>query len=181
VSGALGLLALAFVLSLDNFRTSIALGTVPFGFRRAVQIALVFGFWDTLAPLVGGELGHWFGEAIGPVADYVGPALMGTYGLYLLVGAIRDPEPEKLDHPWVTLFGMPLALSFDNVLAGAGLGLLGFSPVLPAVVFGAVTAVMTLAGLCLGRVAVRVIPIRADLLSGVSLLTAAFVLPLVFT
>lgn len=176
-----GLLVLAFALSLDNFRSSIVLGTVPFGFRRAVQIALVFGFWDTIAPLVGGEVGHYFGEAIGPIADYIGPALMGAYGLFLLVGAIRNPNPEKVDHPWVTLFGMPLALSVDNLLAGAGLGLLGFSPVVPAVTFGAVTVVMSLVGLCLGRAAVGVIPIRADLLSGVSLVTAAVVLPLVFT
>lgn len=176
----LALLALAFVLSLDNFRSSIALGTVPFGFRRAVQIAVVFGFWDALAPLVGGVLGNYFGDAIGPVADYVGPALMGVYGLYLLIGALRRPEPETVDHPWVTLFGMPLSLSVDNLLAGTGLGLLGFSPVVPAVVFGLTTAVMSLAGLCVGRAAVRVIPIRSDLLSGVSLVTAAIVLPLVF-
>lgn len=175
-----GLLTLAFVLSLDNFRSSIALGTVPFGVRRAVQIAVVFGFWDTVAPLVGGELGHLFGESIGPFADFVGPVLMGAYGLYLLVGAIRKPEPEELDHPWVTLFGMPLSLSVDNLLAGTGLGILGFSPVVPAVTFGVMTAVMSLIGLCLGRAAVRMIPIRADLLSGVSLVTAAVVLPLVF-
>lgn len=177
----LGLLALAFVLTLDNFRSSIALGTVPFGLRRAVQIALVFGFWDAVAPLVGGALGQWFGESIGPFADYIGPILMGAYGLYLLLGAIRKPEPDEVDHPWVTLFGMPLSLSVDNLLAGTGLGMLGFSPVVPAVVFGAMTAVMTLVGLCLGRAAVKVIPIRADLLSGVSLVTAAVVLPLVFS
>lgn len=176
-----GMVALAFALSLDNFRSAIALGTVPFGFRRAVQIALVFGFWDTVAPLVGGELGGYFGEAIGPVADYIGPALMGSYGLFLLVAAIRNPNPDKVDHPWVTLFGMPLALSLDNLLAGTGLGLLGVSPVVPALTFGAVTVVMSLVGLCLGRAAVRVIPIRADLLSGASLVTAAIVLPLVFS
>jgi putative Mn2+ efflux pump MntP len=176
----LGLLALAFVLSLDNFRSSIALGTVPFGVRRALQIAVVFGFWDAVAPLVGGELGSLFGDSIGPVADYVGPGVMGAYGLYLLVGAIRHPEPETLDHPWVTLFGMPLSLSVDNLLAGAGLGLLGFSPVIPAVTFGVMTAVMSLVGLFLGRAAVKAIPIRSDLLSGVSLITAAIVLPLVF-
>jgi manganese efflux pump family protein len=176
----LGLLALAFVLSLDNFRSSIALGTVPFGLRRALQIAVVFGFWDAVAPLVGGELGSLFGDSIGPVADYVGPGVMGAYGLYLLAGAIRHPEPETLDHPWVTLFGMPLSLSVDNLLAGAGLGLLGFSPVIPAVTFGVMTAVMSLVGLFLGRAAVKAIPIRSDLLSGVSLITAAIVLPLVF-
>ena len=31
-------LVLGFVLSLDNFRISIALGTVPFGLKRAVQV-----------------------------------------------------------------------------------------------------------------------------------------------
>jgi putative Mn2+ efflux pump MntP len=180
IESILGLVLLGFALSWDNFRSSIALGTVPFGWRRAVQIALVFGFWDAVAPLVGGLLGQYFGDAVGPVAEYVGPAVLGAYGLYLLVGAVRNPEPDEVDHPWVTLFGLPLALSVDNLIAGTGLGLLGYSPVIPALVFGVVTAVTSFAGLCVGRAAVRVIPVRADLLSGVSLVAAAVVLPIVF-
>lgn len=174
-------LVLAFFLSLDNFRSSIAIGTIPFGVRRAVQIALVFGLWDGLAPLVGGVLGHYAGEKIGPVTHYVGPALLGVYGLYLVVLALRKPAPEKIDQPWVTLFGMPLSLSVDNLLAGTGLGLLGYSPVVPAVIFAVTTAVMSLAGLLIGRFAARLIPIRADLLSGISLVAAAIILPTVFS
>jgi hypothetical protein len=34
--------------------------------------------------------------------------------------------------------------------------------------------------LCIGRVAARAIPVRTDLLSAVSLVTAAIVLPIVF-
>jgi putative Mn2+ efflux pump MntP len=176
-----GLLVLAITLSWDNVRASVALGTVPFGVRRAVQIALIFGFWDAVAPLVGGLLGLYVGDAIGPIADYVGPAVMGTYGLYLLVGAVRNPKADTLDHPWVTLFGLPLSLSLDNLIAGTGLGLLGFSPVISAVTLGAVTAVMSFVGLWLGRLVVRAIPIRSDLLSAASLLGAAIVLPLVFS
>ena len=175
-----GLLVLAFMLSLDNFRSSVALGTVPFGLRRAVQIAVIFGIWDALAPLAGGLLGHYLGKAIGPIADYVGPAVMGLYGVYLLVGALRHPEPDELDHPWVTLFGMPLSLSVDNLLAGTGLGVLGFSPVIPALTFGVMTAVMSFVGLFLGRVVASAIRIRSDLLSGISLVAAAIVLPIVF-
>ena len=176
----IGLVALAFALSWDNFRSSVALGTVPFGVRRAVQIAVIFGFWDAVAPLVGGYLGRYFGDAVGPLAEYVGPAVLGVYGLYLLVGAVRHPEPDEVDHPWVTLFGLPLALSVDNLIAGTGLGLLGISPLIPAIGFGVVTAVMSFVGLCVGRAAVRVIPVRADLLSGISLIAAAIVLPIVF-
>jgi putative Mn2+ efflux pump MntP len=175
-----GLLVLALALSLDNFRSSIAIGTVPFGIRRAVQIAVIFGFWDALAPLVGALVGQYLGEAIDPFAEYVGPALMGAYGLYLLVGAVRKPEPEEVDHPWVTLFGLPLALSVDNLIAGTALGMLGFPPVIQAIIFGSATAVMSFVGLCIGRVAARAIPVRTDLLSAVSLVTAAIVLPIVF-
>jgi putative Mn2+ efflux pump MntP len=71
-------------------------------------------------------------------------------------------------------------LSLDNLLAGASLGLLGFSPVVSATVFGATTAVMSIAGLCLGRALGRLIRIRADLFSGVTLIIAAIVLPLAF-
>jgi hypothetical protein len=40
---------------------------------------------------------------------------------------------------------------------------------------------MSLAGLCIGRFAARLIPIRADLVSGFSLIAAAIVLPTVFS
>jgi putative Mn2+ efflux pump MntP len=177
----LEMLGLGFFLSLDNFRSSIAIGTIPFGFRRALQIAVVFGAWDGLAPLLGGLLGHYAGTMIGPIAEYVGPALLGVYGLYLLLGALRRPAPDEIDQPWIILFGMPLSLSVDNLLAGTGLGLLGFSPFIPAVVFGAMTVAMSLTGLCLGRTAARLVPLRSDVLSGLSLVIAAIVLPLVFS
>lgn len=173
--------ALGFFLSLDNFRSSIAIGTIPFGLRRAVQIAIVFGVWDGLAPLAGGVLGHHFGQAIGPIAEYVGPALLGAYGLYLLFGALRTPGRDEVDQPWVTLFGMPLSLSADNLLAGTGLGLFGVSPLIPAVLFGTMTAVMSLVGLCVGRYVNRLVPIRSDLVSGIALVAAAILLPTVFS
>ncbi len=170
---------LGFVLSLDNFRVAIALGTVPFGLKRAVQVALTFGLWDTVMPLVGLLIGRQIGDAVGSVAEWIGAAALGTYGLYLVVTALRNPEPEELDHPWA-LFGIPFTLGLDNLFAGASLGLLGLSPWLSASVFGAITAVMSLIGLQVGRAAARLIRIRSDLLGGVTLIIAAIALPLVF-
>jgi manganese efflux pump family protein len=174
-----GVLVIGFVLSLDNFRVSIALGTVPFGLKRAVQVALTFGLWDGIMPLIGLLIGNRIGEAVGDVAELVGAAALGGYGLYLVISALRNPEPDELDHPWA-LFGIPLTLSLDNLLAGASLGMLGFSPWISALVFGLMTAVMSLVGLRAGRAAARFIRIRSDLLSGVTLIIAAVALPLVF-
>src|ERR1044072_8496206 len=172
-------LVLGFVLSLDNFRVAIALGTVPFGLKRAVQVALTFGLWDAVMPLAGLLFGQRIGDSVGGVAELVGAVALGGYGLFLVISALRNPEPEELDHPWA-LFGIPLTLSLDNLLAGTSLGLLGLAPWSSAVIFGAVTAVMPLAGLLAGRFAARLIRVRTDLLSGVTLITAAVALPLVF-
>jgi putative Mn2+ efflux pump MntP len=166
------LLILGFTLSLDNFRTAVVLGAIRLGWRRSAQVAVVFGFWDGLAPLVGILVGVYLGEKIGSTADYVGAAALAAYGLFLVVQAWRTPEPEEPDQRWA-LFGLPVPLSVDNVVAGTSLGLLGFSPWLAPPLFGVMTALMTLVGLQLGRGLARFIHIRSDLLTGVALLVMA--------
>jgi manganese efflux pump family protein len=169
------LIILGFTLSLDNFRTAIALGALRMSWRRSVQVALMFGFWDGVAPLVGILVGHYWSEAIGSTAEYVGAIALGAYGLYLVIRAWRTPAPEELDRPWA-VFGLLIPLSADNVVAGTSLGLLGFSPWLAAPIFGVITALMALIGLQLGRAASHVVRIRPDLLTGVTLVVMATVL-----
>jgi putative Mn2+ efflux pump MntP len=169
------LLILGFTLSLDNFRTSIALGGLRLTWGRSVQVALVFGLCDGLAPVVGILIGHYWSEAIGSTGEYVGAIGLGLYGLYLLIRAWRTDAPEELDRPWA-VFGLIVPLSADNVVAGTSLGLLGFSPWLAAPVFGAITAVMALVGLQLGRAAAGIIRIRSDLLTGAALVVMATVM-----
>jgi manganese efflux pump family protein len=164
------LIIIGFALSLDNFRTAVVLGVGQFRWKRAAQISLTFGFWDGLAPLVGILVGDYLGEKIGSTADYIGAATLAAYGLYLIVEAFRTPAPEEgLDFRFA-LFGLPLPLSVDNVVAGTSLGLLGYSPWLAPPLFGFTTAAVSLAGLQIGRVIGQVIRIRPDLLTGVALL-----------
>jgi len=171
------LLILGITLSLDNFRTAIALGGLRLTRRHAVQVALVFGFWDALAPLVGILAGDYLAPTIGSTAEYVGAVVLGAYGLYLIAQAWRTSAPEELDQRWI-LFGLPLPLSVDNVFAGTSLGLLGFSPWLAPPLFGAITAVMTFVGLEIGRAAAHFIRLRSDLLTGIALVLIALVLGL---
>src|SRR3954447_27037893 len=144
------LLILGFTLSLDNFRTAIAFGGLPLSWRRSVEIALMFGFWDGVAPLIGILVGRYWADAIGSTAEYVGAIALGAYGLYLVLHAWLTPAPEKLDRPWA-LYGLLVPLSLDNVVAGTSLGLLGYSLWLAPVVFGATTTVVAIVGLRVGR------------------------------
>lgn len=63
MDAAVSLVVLAVVLSLDNFRLALAIGAFDLRWRRAVRIALVFGLWDGISPLVGLLIGRYFGEA----------------------------------------------------------------------------------------------------------------------
>jgi manganese efflux pump family protein len=177
MDAVISLIILGTVLSLDNFRLAIALGAFKLSWRRALRIAVVFGIWDGISPLVGLLIGRYFGQEIGPAAEIVGPIVLLVYGLYLVVRSLQTEAPEDLDE-CMALFGIPLSLSLDNLLAGAGLGMLGFPPVVTAAVFGTITAFMTFVGLQLGGVVARFVPVRSDLLSGAGLSIMAVVLVL---
>jgi putative Mn2+ efflux pump MntP len=169
------LIVLGFTLSLDNFRTALALGGLRLSFARSVETALVFGLCDGLAPLLGILLGHYAGKAIGETGELVGAIGLALYGLYLVVRAWLTDAPEETDRPWA-VYGLIVPLSADNILAGASLGLLGASTWLAPLVFGVSTFLMALLGLYLGRAASGFIRIRPDLLTGVALLVVATVM-----
>jgi putative Mn2+ efflux pump MntP len=169
MTSLLALIPIAFVLSLDNFHSSIGLGTTKPSWRRIVQVALVFSACDALAPLTGVWAGHFVGRFIGPVAEYAGAAALGAYALYLVVHAMRTEEAGDLDHPFAIL-GMPLPLSLDNLFAGVSLGVVGASAVTVAGVCGCATFLMSLVGLTLGRLAASKVRIRTDLFGGLVLM-----------
>ena len=106
------LIPIAIVLSLDNFQSSIGLGTTKPPWRRIVQAAFVFSACDALAPLIGVWAGNFFSRFVGPVAEYAGAAALGAYALYLVVHAMRTEEAGDLDHP-LAILGMPLPLRLE--------------------------------------------------------------------
>ena len=167
------LIILGFALSFDNFRTAVVLGPLGFGWRRTVRIAVVFGFWDGVAPLAGILIGKSVGQAIGSTADYIGAGALAVFGAYLVVQAWRTPESEDEFDERVMLLGLPIPLSIDNIVAGASLGLLGYSPWIAPPLFGVTTAVVSIAGLTLGRYALGMIRVRPDLLTGAALVVMA--------
>lgn len=173
------LMVLGFFLSLDNFRTAIILGPLRFRWRRALEIACVFGFFDGLAPLAGILIGHDLSHQISDgIAGPIGATALGLYGVYLIIRALQSSSQEEMEaeHRW-SIFGLPLPLSLDNVIAGTGLGMIGLSMLVPAVLFGVITLLMTLAGLQLGGMIARLVPVRArwDVLVGAALVIEALV------
>jgi putative Mn2+ efflux pump MntP len=162
------LLLLGFALSLDSFRVSLGLGALKLRTMRQAQIVLCFGLCDALAPLVGLLIGKSIIDLAGTWAEHLGPLLLCAYGAYVIYVARRCAGKEAGESGWIVL-GLPLSLSLDNLVAGAGLGMIGFTLLLSVTVIGAMSALMSLAGLLIGRTAVNYMRLRSEVFAGVAL------------
>jgi putative Mn2+ efflux pump MntP len=172
------LLLLGFVLSLDSFRVSLGLGASRLRTVRQAQIVLAFGLCDALAPLIGELIGQSIIARGGAWLEYLGPLVLCGYGAYVIyVARRRDGKAEPEECRWVVL-GLPLALSLDNLIAGTSLGMLGFPLLLSAAVIGAISALMSLAGLLLGRTTINFLRLESEMIGGVALVVIGLTLAL---
>ncbi|HQR34257.1 MAG TPA: manganese efflux pump [Blastocatellia bacterium] len=167
------LLLLGFVLSLDSFRVSFALGALKLLPRRQAQIVLAFGLCDGIAPLVGLLIGQSIVTHIGGWVEHLGPFVLCAYGVYVIYAARQREEKEAEEEAHWMVLGLPLSLSLDNLVAGASLGMIGFPKLVSAVVIGTISALMSLAGLLLGRTAVKHLSLQSELLGGTALVLIA--------
>ena len=177
----LGLLTLGFVLSLDNFRSSLVLGGLKPTFLTSVKTSAIFGVWDGVAPVAGILIGHFLSSRLDHYSDTVAMIGLGGYGLFLIGKAVVSPNRADPDLRWAR-FGLPIPLSVDNVAAGTALGLAGFSPWLAPILFGGMTFVMSVAGHQIGRTVAHFIDfiprMNTDLLTGACFTLMAILLAL---
>jgi putative Mn2+ efflux pump MntP len=106
-------------------------------------------------PVIGLLLGRELAAALGPAAHWTGAGLLIATGLYALAQAARGSDGDAgavpAGLPAGRLLVTGLALSIDNLAVGFALGTFHIALLLAAVVIGAVSVTMSLAGLELGR------------------------------
>jgi putative Mn2+ efflux pump MntP len=171
------LLLLGFVLSLDSFRVSLGLGASKLPPMRQVQVVVAFGLCDAIAPLVGLLLGQAIAH-IRAWVEYLGPLMLCGYGAYVLNVARRGKVEETGGGGRWLVLGLPLTLSLDNLVAGTSLGIVGFPLPLTVAVIGAMSGLMSLAGLQLGRTVAGLLKLESELFGGVLLVVIGLTLAL---
>lgn len=155
-----------FMASLDNFQAACALALLPLTRARKFLLGASFGFCESASSLVGLLVGHLLQARFfpGKLAGVVALLASGGAILYL---AWNDHELDDLANSRWMIFGLPIFLSLDNLVGGAGLGASGFPPLLSATLIGAICSAMSFAGLFLGSRGRRLIPRRSSALSGI--------------
>ncbi|HYW45205.1 MAG TPA: manganese efflux pump [Bryobacteraceae bacterium] len=157
----------------DNLQVCSALGLLPIRGARKHVLALAFTACETMAPLAGLALGRFLLWCAGGAAARIGPFMMLACGIVILFYAVRGEDLAGLVNGNKMIMGVPVALSFDNLLAGAGISSLHYPAVVSALVIGLVSAVMSCTGLYLGAWVRRFVPNRMEFAVGAYLCVLA--------
>jgi putative Mn2+ efflux pump MntP len=98
--------------------------------------------------------------------------LLISGGTILYLSRAERSVSDAANDGWM-IFGLPLSLSLDNLVGGAGLGASGFPPILSAILIGGVCTALSFAGIFLGGRGRVLAPQRASMISGAWLVTLA--------
>lgn len=145
---------IAFALAMDSFAVALTQGArFRPGWRQAARIALIFGAFHVVMPLVGyaiGAVGLAYLEAID---HWIAFGLLGFLGGRMLTGHAGGEEASARPLRGRTLILAAFATSIDVLAAGITLPTLGIALPLAIALIGGVTFAMSLAGVWLGRMA----------------------------
>jgi putative Mn2+ efflux pump MntP len=169
----LALLLVAVSLGLSNFAAAIAIGVSGVDARTRLRVGLAFGLFEAGMPLLGLLLGHGLAGTLGQSARWIGAALLIATGLYTIIQAFHHDRSDTTGAAAQGLGKLLLsgfALSLDNLAVGFALGTYHVTLLTAAVVIGAVSVTMALAGLELGRLLGTKIGETGEALGGIVLL-----------
>ena len=172
------LFLIAVGLSMDAFAVAICKGLSmrKMNYRHAAVIALFFGGFQALMPLIGWVLGKQFERYITSVDHWIAFILLAIIGMNMIREALgKDDEEEekgcqgdRLDLK--ELLMMAIATSIDALAVGVTFAILPVS-IVPAVsLIGITTFVLSLIGVSLGRVFGAKFKSKAEFLGGAILI-----------
>jgi putative Mn2+ efflux pump MntP len=177
----LTLIVTAIGLSADAFAVSVgrAMRWRHFAWKPALALALTFGAFQALMPVLGWALGSAFADAIVEVDHWIAFGLLAMIGGKMIWESFRelrsddDNAAERVSVPRIgisALLLLGLATSIDALAVGVSLALLGTSIVLAAVVIGVITGGISLLGVALGQRAGHRLSGSAELIGGAVLI-----------
>ncbi|MFH1754202.1 MAG: manganese efflux pump MntP family protein [Candidatus Latescibacterota bacterium] len=152
----LSVFAIAVALGMDTFAVAVAGGLIlePLTKRQVFRFGFHFGLFQAFMPVLGWLAGVAVYNNIKVFDHWIAFALLAFVGGKMIVEALRDKESERVikdpTKGW-SLVILSFATSIDALAVGLSLGILDKAIWIPALMFGAVTAALTVMGMLLGR------------------------------
>ncbi|MDD2711231.1 MAG: manganese efflux pump MntP family protein [Verrucomicrobiae bacterium] len=164
---------IALALAVDAFAVAVASGVAIKDLRAgyALRIAFWFGMFQAIMPLAGWLAGVGFKSLFSFWDHWIAFGLLTVIGGKMIYESfqLKDEKTSGEPHSTATLFLLSVATSIDALAVGFTLALLGCGVFAPVCLIGAVTFVISLAGVYIGDHFGHFFEEKIELLGGVVL------------
>jgi putative Mn2+ efflux pump MntP len=165
---------LALGLAMDAFAVSISSGITIRNPRieQALKIAIFFGVFQAIMPVVGWLAGLGLRELIAQVDHWIAFGLLFLIGCRMIYESTKASSERRVLNPLSlgVLLVLSVATSIDALAAGVSLAFLKISILLPILIIGVVTFVLSLVGVFVGDRSGHFLQGKAELAGGLVLI-----------
>lgn len=175
--GILEILLLSIGLAMDAFAVSICKGLSmkKMNWKNAVIIALYFGIFQAVMPLIGYFLGMTFESIVTTFDHWVAFALLTLIGGGMIKDSFDDEEEKKNDKVDLkTMVVLALATSIDALAVGITFAFFDVNIVIAVSIIGAITFVISILGVKIGNRFGDKYQNKAELMGGIILVLLGF-------
>lgn len=170
----INIILISIGLAMDAFAVSISSGVAVKCFRigHALKVALFFGGFQAVMPLIGWLAGLSFREYINAFDHWIAFGLLLFIGLKMIYEAftITDPDKKCNTGNLMTLLILSIATSIDALAVGISFSILQVTILQPIIIIGLITFSLSLIGFILGdRIGTR-LGKKVDILGGLMLI-----------
>ena len=141
-------------LAMDAFAVSICKGLSmkKLDWKKAFIIALYFGAFQGLMPVIGYFLGATFSDLVTSIDHWIAFALLSIIGGNMIKESFDDEEEKRNDNvDFKTMIVLAIATSIDTLAVGITFAFLKTNIVLSVVLIGIITFVISLLGVNIGN------------------------------
>jgi putative Mn2+ efflux pump MntP len=170
------LILIALGLCMDTFAITISCGMSvkrP-SLRFGLKVALSFGACQAVTPVLGWLAGMGLRDLISDVDHWIAFGLLTLIGVKMIYESFTLAEKTFDVRKMHVLLLLAAATSIDALAVGLSFALLGIRILIPALVIGSVTILISLLGVFVGRKAGKVVEKKAEVIGGLVLIGIGF-------
>lgn len=146
---------IAIGLAMDAVAVSVSSGAViqDLKIKNALKIALFFGLFQTIMPIIGWFAGSSMRGFITGIDHFIAFGLLFLIGIKMIGESFKTPEERKGQDPLnnYTLFILAIATSIDALAVGITFGFLQLSLLISVIIIGAITFILSFVAVYVGR------------------------------
>jgi manganese efflux pump family protein len=174
----LTVLFIAVGLSMDAMAVALASGCAAkkIELRPALRMAFFFGFFQVLMPVIGWMAGLGFKKTIAVFDHWLAFILLFFIGGKMIWEARRSEacQPRTMLPSLPVLLGLAVATSIDALAVGLSFSLLAVEIIIPVLIIGLVTFILSLLGVIAGHKFGSLLAAKVEILGGLILIAIGF-------